>query len=72
MRKLLLKLCTTALVATSLAAANLQAAELHVMSSGGFTAAYKALGPQSRSAPSIRAKRRRCSITLRRPAYRPK
>lgn len=46
MRNLLLKLCATALVATSLAAPNLQAAELHVMSSGGFTAAYKALGPQ--------------------------
>jgi molybdate transport system substrate-binding protein len=46
MRNPLLKLCATALVAASLASPNLQAAELHVMSSGGFTAAYKALGPQ--------------------------
>jgi len=46
MKNLLLKLCATALVATSAVAANVQAAELHVMSSGGFTAAYKLLGPQ--------------------------
>lgn len=46
MKNLFLKLCATALVATSAIAANVQAAELHVMSSGGFTAAYKRLGPQ--------------------------
>ncbi|WP_343674326.1 substrate-binding domain-containing protein [Paraburkholderia heleia] len=46
MKNLLLKLCATALVATSAAAANVQAADLHVMSSGGFTAAYKVLGPR--------------------------
>ncbi|KVS11209.1 substrate-binding domain-containing protein [Burkholderia multivorans] len=46
MKNLLLKLCATALVATSVATATVQAAELHVMSSGGFTAAYKALGPR--------------------------
>ncbi|AUT61126.1 substrate-binding domain-containing protein [Paraburkholderia terrae] len=46
MKNLLLKLCTAALVAMSTAAANVQAADLHVMSSGGFTAAYKLLGPR--------------------------
>ena len=46
MRNLLLKLFATALVATSAAAANVQAADLHIMSSGGFTAAYKVLGPK--------------------------
>lgn len=46
MKKLLLKLCAAALVASSAAAANVQAADLHVMSSGGFTAAYKVLGPR--------------------------
>ncbi|WP_296223751.1 substrate-binding domain-containing protein [Ralstonia sp. UBA689] len=46
MKTLLLKLCAAALVATSVVAANVQAAELHVMSSGGFTAAYKLLGPK--------------------------
>ncbi len=46
MKNLLLKLCATALVTTSAVAANVQAADLHVMSSGGFTAAYKLLGPQ--------------------------
>lgn len=46
MRKLLLKLCAAALVASSAVAANVQAADLHVMTSGGFTAAYKALGPK--------------------------
>ncbi|OYD75168.1 UNVERIFIED_ORG: molybdate transport system substrate-binding protein [Burkholderia sp. CF145] len=50
MKNLLLKLCTVALVATSAAAANVQAADLHVMSSGGFTAAYKLLGPRFASA----------------------
>ncbi|WP_396333046.1 substrate-binding domain-containing protein [Burkholderia anthina] len=46
MKNLLLKFCATAFVATAAIAANVQAAELHVMSSGGFTAAYKLLGPQ--------------------------
>ncbi|WP_269509012.1 substrate-binding domain-containing protein [Burkholderia sp. IMCC1007] len=46
MKNLLLKLCATALVATSAVAANVHATELHVMSSGGFTAAYKVLGPR--------------------------
>ncbi|WP_229513348.1 substrate-binding domain-containing protein [Paraburkholderia terrae] len=46
MKNLLRKLCTVALVAMSTAAANVQAADLHVMSSGGFTAAYKLLGPR--------------------------
>jgi molybdate transport system substrate-binding protein len=46
MKNMLLKLCATALVATSAAGANVQAADLHVMSSGGFTAAYKLLGPK--------------------------
>jgi len=50
MKNLLLKLCTVALVAMSTAAANVQAADLHVMSSGGFTAAYKLLGPRFASA----------------------
>ncbi|WP_044043065.1 substrate-binding domain-containing protein [Caballeronia insecticola] len=45
MKNLLGKFCGVALVAASLAWANVQAAELHVMSSGGFTAAYKLLGP---------------------------
>ncbi|HEX7934352.1 MAG TPA: substrate-binding domain-containing protein [Paraburkholderia sp.] len=46
MNKLLLKLCAASLVATTAAVANVQAADLHVMSSGGFTAAYKVLGPR--------------------------
>ncbi|MDR5808875.1 substrate-binding domain-containing protein [Caballeronia sp. LZ019] len=46
MKKLLLKLGAATLVAASAAAANVQAADLHVMSSGGFTAAYKVLGPR--------------------------
>jgi len=46
MKTLFLKLCAAALVATSAVAAPVQAAELHVMSSGGFTAAYKVLGPK--------------------------
>jgi molybdate transport system substrate-binding protein len=46
MKNSLLELCmSAALVAASAASANVQAADLHVMSSGGFTAAYKALGP---------------------------
>jgi molybdate transport system substrate-binding protein len=46
MKNLLLKFCAAALVAASAVAANVQAADLHVMTSGGFTAAYKALGPK--------------------------
>ncbi|WP_116138330.1 substrate-binding domain-containing protein [Trinickia diaoshuihuensis] len=46
MRNLFRKLCAAALVATSAATVNVQAADLHVMSSGGFTAAYKLLGPK--------------------------
>lgn len=46
MRSILLKLCTAALLGSAAAAASVQAAELHVMSSGGFTAAYKLLGPK--------------------------
>jgi molybdate transport system substrate-binding protein len=46
MKSFLLKLCTAALLGTSAAAANVQAANLYVMSSGGFTAAYKLLGPK--------------------------
>ncbi|SCZ30431.1 MULTISPECIES: substrate-binding domain-containing protein [Burkholderia] len=45
MKKLFHTLCASALVAAALAT-TAQAAELHVMSSGGFTAAYKLLGPQ--------------------------
>ncbi len=40
-----MKLVTT-LLASLLAASTLQAAELHVVSSGGFAAAYKTLGPE--------------------------
>ncbi|MGF6770272.1 molybdate transport system substrate-binding protein [Paraburkholderia sp. GAS199] len=43
-KTLLFKLCTCALLATTAVAAS--AAELHVMSSGGFTAAYQVLGPK--------------------------
>ncbi|MBU6486291.1 MAG: extracellular solute-binding protein [Burkholderiales bacterium] len=46
MKNLLLKLCAAALVAGSAAATNVHAADLHVMTSGGFTAAYKVLGPK--------------------------
>lgn len=46
MKTLFLKLCAAALVATSAIAVNAQAAELHVVSSGGFTAAYQLLGPK--------------------------
>ncbi|TCK39304.1 molybdate transport system substrate-binding protein [Paraburkholderia sp. BL8N3] len=45
MQSLLLKFCTAALVGSTAAAASVHADELHVMSSGGFTAAYKLLGP---------------------------
>lgn len=50
MKNLFLKLFGMALVAASAASANVQATELHVMSSGGFTAAYKLLGPRFTSA----------------------
>ena len=46
MKSFLLKLCTAALLGTCAAAANVQAADLHGMSAGGFTAAYKLLGPK--------------------------
>jgi molybdate transport system substrate-binding protein len=46
MKSFFLKLCTVALLGSAAAAANVQAADLRVMSSGGFTAAYKVLGPQ--------------------------
>jgi molybdate transport system substrate-binding protein len=45
MKSLFLKLCTAALLAGA-AVANVQAADLHVMTSGGFNAAYKLLGPK--------------------------
>ncbi|MBN3761687.1 substrate-binding domain-containing protein [Burkholderia sp. Ac-20365] len=50
MKNLLGKLSAAALIALSALAANVQAAELQVMSSGGFTAAYKLLGPRFTSA----------------------
>ncbi|SAK75925.1 extracellular solute-binding protein [Caballeronia hypogeia] len=50
MKNLLLKFFGVAFVAASVASASVQAAELHVMSSGGFTAAYKVLGPRFTSA----------------------
>ena len=50
MKNLLLKILSVALVAASVASTSVQAAELHVMSSGGFTAAYKLLGPRFTSA----------------------
>jgi molybdate transport system substrate-binding protein len=40
------KLLAAALISTATLAASVQAAELHVLTSGGFTAAYRALGPQ--------------------------
>ena len=46
MKSILLKFCTAALLGSTAGAANVQAADLHVMSSGGFTAAYKLLGPK--------------------------
>ncbi|MGS0891491.1 substrate-binding domain-containing protein [Burkholderia stagnalis] len=46
MKKQLLKFCATALISAAAFAADVHAAELHVMSSGGFTAAYKLLGPR--------------------------
>jgi molybdate transport system substrate-binding protein len=47
MKTFFLSMLTAGLLSsTVVAAANVQAAELHVMSSGGFTAAYKTLGPK--------------------------
>ncbi|SAK69227.1 extracellular solute-binding protein [Caballeronia catudaia] len=46
MKAILLKFCIAALLPATIACASVQAAELHVMSSGGFTAAYKVLGPR--------------------------
>jgi molybdate transport system substrate-binding protein len=46
MKSYLLKICTVALLGSTVAATTVRAAELHVMSSGGFTAAYKVLGPK--------------------------
>ncbi|MGV7242587.1 substrate-binding domain-containing protein [Caballeronia sp. M23-90] len=46
MKSFLLKLSAYTFIAAATAATVVQAAELHVMSSGGFTAAYKILGPQ--------------------------
>ena len=46
MKSIFLKFCTAALLGSAVATANVQAADLHVMSSGGFTAAYKLLGPK--------------------------
>jgi molybdate transport system substrate-binding protein len=43
---ILSRLSTAALIAVAVVAANVQAAELQVMNSGGFTAAYKALVPK--------------------------
>jgi molybdate transport system substrate-binding protein len=45
-KSLLLKLCTVALLGSTVGSTAVQAAELHVMSSGGFTAAYKVLAPR--------------------------
>ena len=46
MKSILLKLCALTLAASTTLAANAHAEELHVMTSGGFTAAYKVLGPK--------------------------
>jgi molybdate transport system substrate-binding protein len=46
MKSFFLSMLTAGLLSSTVAAANVQAAELHVMSSGGFTAAYKLLGPK--------------------------
>ena len=44
-KNFLLSILTAGLLGSTVAATHVQAAELHVMSSGGFTAAYKLLGP---------------------------
>ena len=46
MKKFFLALFTAGLLGNSVAATQVEAAELRVMTSGGFTAAYKQLGPQ--------------------------
>jgi molybdate transport system substrate-binding protein len=46
MKSFLLKLSAFAFISGVAAATTVQAAELHVISSGGFTAAYKILGPK--------------------------
>ncbi len=46
MKTFLPRLFGAALIAASAAAATVQADELHVITSGGFTAAYKVLGPK--------------------------
>ena len=46
LRSFLRKFVTVAFLAGTFAAANVQSAELHVMTSGGFTAAYQLLGPR--------------------------
>ena len=46
MKKFFLALFTAGLLGNTVAATNVQAAELRVMTSGGFTAAYKELGPK--------------------------
>ncbi|MCC8404375.1 substrate-binding domain-containing protein [Paraburkholderia sp. MMS20-SJTN17] len=46
MKRFFLALLTAGLLANGVAATQVEAAELRVMTSGGFTAAYKQLGPQ--------------------------
>lgn len=46
MKTFFLSMLTAGLLSSTVAASTVQAAELHVMSSGGFTAAYKLLGPR--------------------------
>ena len=45
MKTFFLAMLTAGLLGSTVAASNVQAAQLRVMSSGGFTAAYKLLGP---------------------------
>jgi molybdate transport system substrate-binding protein len=46
MKTFLLPVLTAGLLGSAVTASHVQAAELHVMSSGGFTAAYKLLSPK--------------------------
>jgi molybdate transport system substrate-binding protein len=46
MKKFFLAAFTAGLLGNTVAATHVQAAELHVMTSGGFTAAYQQLGPK--------------------------
>jgi molybdate transport system substrate-binding protein len=46
MKTFFLSMLTAGLLSSTVATATVQAAELHVMTSGGFTAAYKLLGPK--------------------------